>query len=135
MSGELHRADPGMRRFAIVAMGSAALLGVAAIVVLRRWLASSSTEVDGLIVLAAGLVVVLSTVSLGLAYALWQEAANIRREDCFPPSDMRTLRDVIVRHGAEARRYAQWMRVGAVVAGACGLGILIWGYRLLRLIA
>lgn len=140
MSDEIHRADPKFRRIAPVLVLAVAVLGGIAIWALQRWLEADRASgmgdgIDGLMMIAAGLVVVLSTVSLGLAFALWQEATRIRREDRFPPSDMRTIRDVAVRHGPDAGRYATYMRVGAVVAALAGVGILAWGYRLMRLVS
>ncbi len=140
MSDEIHRADPKFRRIAPILVLAVAVFGGAAIWALQRWLATHRASgmgdgIDALMMLVAGLVVVLSTVSLGLAFALWQEAARIRQEGRYPPSNMRTLGDVAVRRGPDAGRYATYMRVGAVVAGLAGVGILLWGYRLLRLVA
>lgn len=140
MSIEIHRADPKFRRIAPILVFAVAALGGVAIWGLQRWLEANRNSgmgngIDGLMMIAAGLVVVLSTVSLGLAFALWQEAARIHQEGRYPPSDMRTLRDVAIRHGPDAIRYATFMRFGAVVAGMAGVGILLWGYRLLRLVA
>jgi hypothetical protein len=140
MSVEVHRADPKFRRLAPWVLVGTVIVGSIAIWALRLWLKSrletaAGIEVDGIFMLAAGLVVVLATISLGLAFSLWQEAARIRSEDRFPPSDMRTLRDVPIRHGDDARRVAGWMRAGAVLALASGLGIVFWGYRLLQLVA
>ena len=140
MSVEVHRADPKFRRLAPLWLLGTAILGGLAVWGLHQWLQArlaraAGSEVDGLLIVMGGVVVVLATVSLGLAHSLWQEAARIRREDRFPPSDMRTLRDVPVRHGLEARRAAVWMRWGAMFAAAGGVGILVWGYRLIRLVA
>jgi len=139
MSVEIHRADPKFRRIAPLLVLAVAVIGGVAVWALQRWLEADRVSgmvdgIDGLLMVAVGLVVVLATVSLGLAFALWQEATRIRREDRFPPSDMRTIRDVAVLHGPAAGRYATYMRVGAVVATLAGIGILAWGYRLLRLI-
>jgi hypothetical protein len=132
---ELHRADPKFRRVAPLLLAAVALLGAAAILLLQRWLGAARPPSDGLVMMLGGLMVVLPAISLGLAYSLWQESNLIRREDRYPPTDMRTLRDVAVHHGAVARRYASWMRAGAVAAGLCGIGVLVWGYRLLTLVA
>lgn len=139
MSVEVHHADPKFRRIAPALLIAVLLLGGGAVWALQRWLAASRSpgagdDLDGMLFLAVGLVVVMATVSLGLAHSLWQEATRIRREDRFPPSDMRTMRDVPIVHGAAARRYAAFMRAGAAVALVAGLGILVWGYRLLRLV-
>jgi hypothetical protein len=138
MTMEMHRADPRSRRLAPLLLLGVAVLGVAAVWALKAWLGSNaapSGAPDTLLLLAAGIVIVLATVSFALAVVLWQEGGRIRREDRFPPSDMRTLRDVPVRHGAAARRVAGMMRGGAVCAALAGAGVLAWGYRLLRLVA
>jgi hypothetical protein len=134
MSVELHSADPKFKRLAPFLLGAIVVAGGTAVWLLDRWLGASSPQsTDGMLLVTTGLVVVLASISLGLAYALWQEAGRIRREDRFPPSDMRTVRDVAVRHGAAALRYARAMQAGAAAAALTGVGILIWGYRLLRM--
>jgi hypothetical protein len=139
MNVEVHHADPRFRRIATLLLLGVLLLGGLGIWALREWLQAharaSQPDFDGLLMLAAGLVAVLATVSFGIAAALWLEARRIQHEDRFPPSDMRTLRDVPVRHGAQALRYARYMMAGAIVAGISGCGILLWGYRLLRLVS
>lgn len=140
MDEEMHRADPKFRHAAPWWLLATIVAGSAGIWALHLWLQAPSTvssfdALQGMMMVAAGLVVLLATVSLGLAHALWREATRIRQEDRFPPSDMRTLRDVAVRHGAAARRIAGGMRIGAIVAALAGAGILVWGYRLLRLLA
>jgi MFS superfamily sulfate permease-like transporter len=137
MNVEIHHADPGFRRWAPLVLVAVLVLGGIGVWALDAWLdARARTDGnDAMLLVAVGLVVVLASVSFGLAVALWQEAGLIRREDRFPASDMRTLRDVPVRHGNEARRYASAMRAGAVVAGAAGLGILFWGWRMLEMVA
>lgn len=136
MSVELHRADPRFRRMAPWLLFGTAAIGGVAVWALRRWLSGhlGAADLDGLIIAAAGLVVILASISLGLAWAFWRESSAILREDSYPPSDMRTLRDVEVKHGSEARRAAFWMKCGAIAAAAAGLGIVAWGYRLLQLV-
>ena len=136
MNVEVHHADPRFRRIATFVLIGVLLLGGLALWALRDWLATRAglADYEGLLMLSAGLVVVLATVSFGIAVALWLEARRIRREDRFPPSDMRTLRDVPIRHGQHALRYARYMQAGAIVAGLGGGAILVWGYRLIRLV-
>ena len=136
MNVEVHHADPRFRRIASFVLVGVLLLGGLALWALRDWLDARAgvADYEGLLMLSAGLVVVLAAVSFGIAVALWLEARRIRREDRFPPSDMRTLRDVPIRHGALALRYARFMVAGAIVAGLAGFAILVWGYRLIRLV-
>jgi hypothetical protein len=138
MDIEMHRADPVFRRRAPWLFGAVVVLGAIAMWALYAWLDArphdASAGGDAMVLVATGLVGVLAAVSFGLALALWQEAARIRREDRFPASDMRTLRDVPILHGAAARRYAGWMSAGAAVAAAAGVGILYWGWRLYSLV-
>lgn len=139
MDVEMHRADPGLRRLAALLLFGILLLGGLGLWALHDWLDAHTrgglADYDGLLLLAAGLVAVLATVSFSIAVALWLEARRIQREDRFPPSDMRTLRDVPIRHGALALRYARYMFAGAIVAGLGGIAILLWGYGLIRLVA
>lgn len=136
MDTELHRADPNIRRWATPVFVVVALLGGIAVWALDAWLDARAVDAagfDAMLLVAAGVVAVLATVAFGLALALWQEAQRIRREDRFPASDMRTLRDVPVRHGVEARRMARSMVAGAALAALTGAGILAWGWRLVTL--
>lgn len=138
MNVEIHRADARFRRTAPLVLLGVMLVGGAALWALQRWL-DSSTRVglagyDGLLLLAIGLIALLVAVSLGIAISLWLEARRIQREDRFPPSDMRTLRDVPIRHGAQARRYARYLFAAAVIAALAAFGILLWGYWLMRLV-
>ena len=136
MKVEMHRADPRLRRLASLLLPGILLLGGLGVWVLHSWLEQRTGSLagnDGLILLAAGLVSLLATVSFSIGVALWLEARRIQREDRFPPSDMRTLRDVPIRHGPQALRYARYMFAAAVVAGLGGIAILAWGYWLLRL--
>lgn len=139
MNVEIHRADPGFRRWAPLLFLAIAVLGGVAVWALDAWLDARARDgngsLDAMMLVAVGLVVVLAAVSFGLAVALWQEARLIRREDRFPASDMRTLRDVPVRHGQEARRYAAVMQAGAALAALAGAAILFWGWRMLELVA
>lgn len=138
MNVETHRADPKLRRIASLLLLGVLLLGGLALWALQGWLQTPTRgglDYDGLVLLAAGLVTVIATLSFTIAVALWLEARRIQREDRFPPSDMRTLRDVPIRHGPEAQRYARYMFAGAVFAGLGGLAILGWGYGLIRLVS
>jgi hypothetical protein len=138
MNVEMHRADPRFRRTAPLVLLGVLLLGGVALWALQRWL-DSHTRVglagyDGLVLLAIGVVALLVAVSLGIAISLWLEARRIQREDRFPPSDMRTLRDVPVRHGAQAQRCARYLFAAAVIAALAAFGILLWGFSLMRLV-
>lgn len=139
MNVEVHRADPRLRRNASLLLFGVLLLGGLSVWALRTWLevriGPGLADYDALLMLSAGLIALLATVSFGIAMALWLEARRIQSEDRFPPSDMRTLRDVPIRHGAQALRYARYMTAGAVVAALGGAGIILWGYLLLRLVA
>lgn len=139
MDIELHRADPVFRRRAPWLFGAVVVLGAIGMWALYAWLDARLQDATSggatMMMLATGLVALLAAVSFGLAVALWQEASRIRREDRFPASDMRTLRDVPVRHGASARRYAGWMTAGAVLAALAGGAVLYWGWRIYALVA
>jgi hypothetical protein len=126
---DLHRADPALRRLARWLPISVLLAGVLALWLLHAWLGSLEQRPDALDALLLGflgLATLLATVGLTLAWLLWSAAGRVVAEDRYPPTDMRTLHDVPIRHGGAARALARWLRIGAVVTMLLAVGILAW---------
>lgn len=128
MTEDLHRADPSLQR----ALARLRILLPAAVIIVGAgawWLFRRTSNVDELSALLSiflGVAVVVASTALALAWSLWQEARLIVREDCFPASDMRTLNDVPIRHGAGAKAIAKHFWRGAIAAALAGLAVVIW---------
>lgn len=126
---ELHRADPGLRRLALWLPAGVILVAALALWWLQGWLGRLDTgaaHTEALLYAFLGLAIVLSTGGLLLGWQLWTEASRILVEDRYPASDMRTVRDVPVRHGDAARQMATRMRIGAAMAALLGIAVLGW---------
>jgi hypothetical protein len=135
---ELHRADPTLRRLAHWLPGAIVLAAGLGLWLLLGWIGSLDGRPDtrdALLLTFLGLAVVLSTAALSLGWLLWRAAASVDAEQRYPPSDMRTLRDVPLRHGPEAMRIARLLRVAAVLAAMLGVGVLIWAMLATRPLA
>jgi len=131
---EIHRADPGARRSAILVLlastlGGAALL--AALPAIERWLASgpSGMKQD----LAIALVSIALLVCLPLfvfAVGVWVRGAKVRRQLCFPLDGDRAIRDTPVLRGRAAlvrARILQGLAI-ALAASAFFLVAAMWRF-------
>lgn len=131
----IHPADPRLRRLARWLPAAVIVAGAVALLLLQRWLdalAPRGATLDALLLAFAGLAALLASIGLALGWTLWQAAARVRREDRYPASDMRTLRDAVVVHGPAARRAAAALRVAALVAALLGAGLVAWTVLTLR---
>lgn len=134
---EIHRADPQLRRKAPWWLLLTTVLGGLLLWWGQRWLNQgfAGDRLQALALLFAGLNVLLATGIGALAWSLWSAAARVLTQDRFPPSDMRTLHDVPVEHGAAARRRAQWLRLCAGVLAVAAIAVTVWGILVLRSLA
>jgi hypothetical protein len=126
---DLHHADPTLRRHARWLPLAVLGVGLIGLWLLHAWLQrlqDDPTAIEALMLAFLGLGAVLATAALALGWHLWRIAGQITTEDRYPPSMMRTLRDVPLRRGEAARRAARVLRTGAVLAGLVGLGVLAW---------
>jgi hypothetical protein len=135
---ELHRADPTLRRLARWLPAAIMVAAGLALWLLLRWIESLDSRpetLDALLLGFLGLAVLLSTAALTLAWLLWRAATSVTAEQRYPPSDMRTLRDVPLQHGEAAMRIARLLRVAAVLAAMLGVGVLVWAMLTARPLA
>lgn len=126
---ELHRADPRLRRLAWWLPGGVIVAAALGLWWLQGWLGrldADATSTEALLYAFVGLAILLSTGGLLLSWHLWAEASRILAEDRYPATDMRTVRDVPVQHGAAARQMATRMRIGAALAALLGIAVLGW---------
>ena len=131
---EIHRADPGARRSAILVLlactlGGAALLS--ALPAIERWLTTgaSNPKQD----LAIALVLIALLVSLPLlvfAVRVWLRGARVRRQLCFPLDGDRVIQDTPVLRGRSAlvrARILQGLAI-ALAASAFYFSVAMWRF-------
>jgi hypothetical protein len=130
---ETHKADPRARRNAIIIVIIAVIVGAALLHAvgssaswLRAW-AERDPEHAARVVFAL-LAVSVSVPMLGLAFLAARFAASINRGRRYPPQDARLTRDIRVRVGAAAQRFARLYYLFAAVAGAIAIyaPVLFW---------
>lgn len=131
----MHRADPKLKRTALLGIGATIVLGGVALWMLQRWLDQTSRVQFGLDAIVMGFVGVGVMVSGGLlilAWSLWREAVTVKREQRYPPSNMRTLRDVPIVQGEQAHRAARRLDLAALGLLACALLLIGWLWYTIR---
>jgi hypothetical protein len=132
---EVQRADPALRRRALLAAVAIATAGWAAFFVLQDWLAGlrygdpvalrHSLESA---MLWGSWVATLPVIALALW--LWRYGGRVQAAARYPPPGARVIRDTVVVHGDAARLRATAMRVLAVFLGLLSAGTLIAVHRL-----
>jgi len=135
---EIHRADPRLRRQALLGLLVAVAGGGLLLWWLQGWLARLAPghpeTLGTLLWSAVGASFLTCAVSLAAATMLWRIASATTAEGRFPPTRLSTLRDVPVRRGEAARRSAGACRALALTiatAGVAAVAWLLWGlYRL-----
>ena len=113
---DVNRADPAVRKFALIALSVMTVIGVALIVSFESALENLSpdTTASQLTSWLMGWIVLCVSVPLsGFAIWLWLYGSKIRNAQRFPPADARTVRDVSVRVDQDATRIA---RIGQAMA-------------------
>ena len=121
---QVQRADPAYRRRVVHTLSAVAVLLSLALVGLVLWLQHAAEGLDPTGVRALLLRMQLSCVVLiafsiaTLGAHLWLRGGRIIAEQRFPPSDVRSVRDTIVREGADA------VRIGRLSQGF-GLALLM----------
>lgn len=125
-----------MRRNSLLSVVIGTIVGVILLVLFqsyldffRAWL----TEDPALLLTRAGMVfgllaMLLIAPLLALAVWLWACSSRILREERFPPSGVRVVRDTPILQGPAARNRATLFRVFAIVlvVAASGLSWLLW---------
>jgi hypothetical protein len=140
--GEIRRADPALRRRAILLVVAGAAAGALAILALERyrmrltdWLLADPQALEGRLI-GAFVVVALAVVAPLVVFGIscWRLGARVRLTGSFPPPGHRVLRDTVVVDGSRARVRGAGLRILAVVIwGSAALtSVLLW--RLARLL-
>jgi len=141
-SGEIHRADPNYRRQMIAWLLVAVVAGAIGLFALVRWLDGlrSQAGMDNpaevaawLQRLMAGLGLVLTAGSAGLAHWLYRTAGQTRLEKRWPPKDLQTTSDIPVRYLSSADAVAKQLRTGSLVLAGLALAIAVWAGWILTL--
>jgi hypothetical protein len=130
---EIQRADPVLRRRAVVVVGLVILGGVLLQATLGRWLeahAGVAGPQERAVVVCA-LVAGVATVGgliLVVGGSLWRIGARTRRSRVFPPPGVRVVRDTVVLRDLPAVRRGltmQLLAVALVLCVAC-LAVMTW---------
>jgi hypothetical protein len=119
--GEIHRADPAIRRLMLYVVVIIAAVGAAGVAVFQRWFANVQllpadeawAELVGALTWIGGamLVLVLAT----SVYAL-RLGSKIKRVGQYPLSEARTLRDTVILQGKPARSRGNLLQmIGALL--------------------
>ena len=109
---EIQQADPRSRRFALICVAVAAVLGSGALVLLDShrqsllsWFQGSSSRAQVSIIVAA-LVLLLAPLFLMAAW-VWNFGVRVLRGNRHPPEGVKVIRDTPVSRGAAARLYGR----------------------------
>jgi hypothetical protein len=135
-AGEIRRADPVLRRRAMLLIAAGAVIGALAILAFERYglrieerLLADSQAMDGH-VLGAFIVIALTGVAPLVAFGIWswRLGERIRTAGVFPPPGYRVIRDTQVIAGKAARTRGVVLRV--VAAGLWTVGgmlcVVLW---------
>jgi len=140
-SGEFHQADPAYRRQMTIWLIVSVVAGAIFLFVLQRWLhhlsatLGSSNPFQMLVWLQrvlAGVCLLLAASAAGFAISVHRAAKQARLERRWPPSAMRTARDVRIRYLTSADALVSQLKVVAVALGLFALIVAAFGFWLLR---
>jgi hypothetical protein len=138
--GEIHRADPALKRQMRIWLAVTAIAGVVLLVALDRWLDSlrSGAVADQgynlylwLQRLTAGLCVLFATMSVAFGVWLRRLADVTSRERRWPPSAMRTSSDIRVRYLTSVDSLVNQFRAGAIALFVLAALLVVWAGWLL----
>jgi hypothetical protein len=138
--GEIHRADPALKRQMRIWLAVTAIGGLVLLVALDRWLDSlrSGAGADqgyNLYVwlqrLTAGLCVLFATMAVAFGVWLRRLADQTRKERRWPPSAMRTSSDVRVRYLTSVDSLVSQFRAGAIILFVFATLLVAWAAWLL----
>ncbi len=125
----IERADPATRRTTLIIL----LALCAPLLLILRGAESQSVQVFAeqpeLLLAVVTVVSLLMLVPLGL---LWRLALRIQRSERFPPPGEKLLRDTRVRTGADALRYARFLKVLVELLALAIAAIPVLFFLLLR---
>lgn len=141
---EIHRADKAYRTRSLWLLAAIVVLCCALLWQLQAWLASLASDLGGrdpqtvrywVRLLLAGLGFAMAIPAIGLSVSLRRLAKAARGEGRFPPSDLKTLRDVRVLRGPAAlswSRRVQFASSGAIALAGLFLGWAAWAWWYFR---
>jgi len=131
---EIHRADRRYRNLVAAVLAGCLLAGAAGLAWLHSWLAGLGPgawmfgeERLGLTLFVGALSAMLVLSCVVGAVALSRLAGRIRQEQRYPPTDMRTARDVEVLRGEKAQAMAARLRIAAAMLILLALLLGGWG--------
>ncbi len=122
-SGEFHQADPAYRRQMTIWLAVCVVGGAIFLFALQRWLGHLSATIGGsdqsqmliwLQRVEAGTCLLLAAAAVGLALWIRQAAKQARSERRWPPSGMRTTRDVRIRYLTSADALVSQLSAAAI---------------------
>jgi len=121
---QVQRADPAYRRRVLRTLAAVGVLLLVALVGLVTWLRHAAEGLDRegvrmlLLRMQLSCLVLIAFCLVTLGAHLWLRGGRIIAEQRFPPSDVHSVRDTVVREGADA------VRVGRMTQGF-GLALLL----------
>ncbi len=131
---EIHRADRSYRTRAAVVLAACLAVGAVGLVWLNGWLSRlaengffDGEEQLGLWLFAGSLSTLLVLTCAGASVALLRLAGRVSAEQRYPPQEMRTASDVVVKRGSEADRIASSIRFCAWFLLLVAALLAVWG--------
>jgi hypothetical protein len=131
---EIHRADSGARRSAVLVFLACTLGGAAmltALPAIERWLTSGpSGQKQDLAIALVSIALLLCLPLLVFAVRVWVRGAKVRRQLCYPLDADRVIRDTPVLRGRDALLRA-WILQGLAIALAASsllLAAAMWRF-------
>ena len=140
-SGEYHHADPAYRKQMLALLAACVVIGGISLFALQQWLNHLSATVGGsdpylmlvwLQRILAGVCLLLAAIGIGFAIYVHRIGKQVRLERRWPPSTMRTTRDVRIRYLTSADALGSQLTVLVVALVLFSLVLIGYGFWLLR---
>jgi hypothetical protein len=140
-SGEYHHADPAYRKQMLALLVACIVIGGIFLFALQQWLSHLSATVGGsdpyrmlvwLQRILAGVCLLLAASGFGLAVYVHRVGKQVRLERRWPPSAMRTTRDVRIRYLTSADALVSQLMFLAAALVLFSLVVMGYGFWLLR---
>jgi hypothetical protein len=133
---EVQKADPVFRRKAIVLIVVALVVEAALIALvppaIERLARTDRARLPAVIAVAG---IVLLAPLAGFAAWFWRLGTRVVSEGRYPPAGVSVIHDTVVLEGQAARLRGRVLRIMAMLLAAALAGMLILGWRLLRLLS
>jgi hypothetical protein len=140
-SGEYHQADPAYRKQMIVLLVACVVIGAIFLFALQQWLSHLTATLGGsdpyrmlvwLQRILAGVCLLLAASGIGFAVYIQRMGKQARLERRWPPSAMRTTRDVRIRYLTSADALVSQLMVLAVALVVFSVVVIGFAFWLLR---